>query len=213
MARTDYAFPFRIDGASNEAARATYSPHVDQMIRQILLTAPGERVDLPEFGCGLRNLLFAPNSDASDGAADGAKIPVLDWVLGSLTGFLSLRFPAIMTPKRLALAFFGVLRFATRLVRLRRRSHERLHYLLEFRIFRWIWFGACHERLSNECPSSGETFPSNRLPLLPLGANGGPCSSSMARSIFTAMSQQKRFSRLETSRRSWCATRIDRQAR
>lgn len=64
MARTDYAFPFRIDGTSNEAARATYSPHVDQMIRQILLTAPGERVDLPEFGCGLRNLLFAPDSDA-----------------------------------------------------------------------------------------------------------------------------------------------------
>ena len=64
MARTDYAFPFRIDGAANEGARAPYSPHVEQMIRQILLTAPGERVDLPQFGCGLRNLLFAPNSDA-----------------------------------------------------------------------------------------------------------------------------------------------------
>jgi uncharacterized protein len=34
------------------------------MIRQILLTTPGERADLPEFGCGLRQLLFAPNSDA-----------------------------------------------------------------------------------------------------------------------------------------------------
>ena len=32
------------------------------MIRQILLTAPGERADLPEFGCGIRQLLFAPNS-------------------------------------------------------------------------------------------------------------------------------------------------------
>jgi uncharacterized protein len=64
MARTDYSFPFRIDGASNEGARSAYSPHVDQMIRQVLLTAPGERVDLPQFGCGLRNLLFAPNSDA-----------------------------------------------------------------------------------------------------------------------------------------------------
>ncbi len=64
MARTDYSFSFRIDGSSNEGARAAYSPHVDQMIRQVLLTAPGERVDLPQFGCGLRNLLFAPNSDA-----------------------------------------------------------------------------------------------------------------------------------------------------
>ena len=34
------------------------------MIRQVLLTTPGERADLPEFGCGLRQLLFAPNSDA-----------------------------------------------------------------------------------------------------------------------------------------------------
>ena len=25
---------------------------------------PGERVDLPQFGCGLRSLVFAPNSDA-----------------------------------------------------------------------------------------------------------------------------------------------------
>lgn len=38
------------------------------MIRQILLTAPGERADLPEFGCGLRQLVFAPNSDALQAA-------------------------------------------------------------------------------------------------------------------------------------------------
>ncbi len=64
MACTDYAFPFRVDPASNEGARAPYATHVDQMIRQVLLTAPGERADLPSFGCGLRNLLFAPNSNA-----------------------------------------------------------------------------------------------------------------------------------------------------
>jgi phage baseplate assembly protein W len=33
------------------------------MIRQVLLTTPGERVDLPEFGCGVRQLLFVPNTD------------------------------------------------------------------------------------------------------------------------------------------------------
>jgi phage baseplate assembly protein W len=64
MARNDYAFPFRIDPASGQAAQSPYGTHVDEMIRQILLTEPGERVDLPEFGCGLRRLLFAPNSDA-----------------------------------------------------------------------------------------------------------------------------------------------------
>jgi uncharacterized protein len=64
--RNDYAFPFRIDPASGQAAQAGYADHVDQMIRQILLTAPGERADLPEFGCGLRQLVFAPHSQALD---------------------------------------------------------------------------------------------------------------------------------------------------
>ncbi len=64
MPRRDYAFPFRIDPVSGQAAQAVYAQHVDDMIRQVLLTTPGERADLPEFGCGLRQLLFAPNSDA-----------------------------------------------------------------------------------------------------------------------------------------------------
>jgi hypothetical protein len=64
MPRTDYAFPFRIDPVSGQAAQAPYAAHVDQMIRQILLTTPGERVDLPQFGCGICQLLFAPNSTA-----------------------------------------------------------------------------------------------------------------------------------------------------
>ena len=64
MARHVYAFPFRIDPVSGQARQAPYGTHVDQMIRQVLLTAPGERADLPQLGCGLRQLLFAPNSDA-----------------------------------------------------------------------------------------------------------------------------------------------------
>jgi uncharacterized protein len=64
MRRTDYSYPFVIDPVSGQASQAPYATHVDQMIRQILLTTPGERADLPEFGCGLRQLLFAPNSDA-----------------------------------------------------------------------------------------------------------------------------------------------------
>ena len=66
MRRRDYAFPFRIDAGSRQAAEVSYAEHVKQMIRQVLLTAPGERVDLPEFGCGLRRLIFAPHDDALD---------------------------------------------------------------------------------------------------------------------------------------------------
>jgi phage baseplate assembly protein W len=60
LIRSDFAYPFRIDAASGQAARASYQDHVDQMIRQVLLTDPGERVCLPTFGTGLRRLLFAP---------------------------------------------------------------------------------------------------------------------------------------------------------
>jgi phage baseplate assembly protein W len=64
IARHDYAFPFRIDPASQQTAQTGYAAHVEQMVRQVLLTTPGERVDLPQFGCGLRSLVFAPNNDA-----------------------------------------------------------------------------------------------------------------------------------------------------
>ena len=64
MVRHDYAFPFRIDPASRQGQRTGYEAHVRQMVIQLLLTSPGERADLPEFGCGLRALIFAGNSDA-----------------------------------------------------------------------------------------------------------------------------------------------------
>jgi uncharacterized protein len=63
--RADYAYPFRIDGGSSQAGQAPgYERHVQDMLRQLLLTSPGERTCLPEFGCGLRQLVFAPQSEA-----------------------------------------------------------------------------------------------------------------------------------------------------
>lgn len=62
MIRADFALPFAIDAGSGQAARSSYPDHVEQMIRQVLLTDPGERVCLPEFGAGLRRLIFAPIS-------------------------------------------------------------------------------------------------------------------------------------------------------
>jgi phage baseplate assembly protein W len=64
MPRQDYGYPFRIDPARRQGGQSAYADHVGQMIRQVLLTDPGERVNLPEFGCGLRRLVFAPYSDA-----------------------------------------------------------------------------------------------------------------------------------------------------
>src|SRR6267378_6876826 len=86
MQRHDYAFPFRIDPASHQAAQTTYEAHVEQMIRQVLLTSPGERADLPEFGCGLRQLIFAPPSSALDAATNLIVLQALNqWLAGIIT--------------------------------------------------------------------------------------------------------------------------------
>jgi Bacteriophage baseplate protein W len=85
-ARQDYAFPFRIDTLSQQTAQAGYAAHVDQMIRQLLLTDPGERVDLPQFGCGLRSLVFAPNSDA---LAATVKLRVIQGLTQWLAGIVN----------------------------------------------------------------------------------------------------------------------------
>jgi uncharacterized protein len=84
--RRDFAFPFQIDSASQQTAQAGYAAHVDQMVRQLLLTSPGERVNLPQFGCGLRSLVFAPNSDALAATVQLRVIQGLNqWLAGIVT--------------------------------------------------------------------------------------------------------------------------------
>jgi phage baseplate assembly protein W len=59
--RLDIAFPFHVDHRGR-TAEAGYDDHVRDMIEQLLFTSPGERVMRPDFGCGLLDLVFAPNS-------------------------------------------------------------------------------------------------------------------------------------------------------
>ncbi|HEB78742.1 MAG TPA: hypothetical protein ENI90_09480 [Methylothermaceae bacterium] len=54
-------YPFHIDG-KGLTATAPEADHIRQMIEQVLFTNPGERVNRPDFGSGVRQLVFAPNS-------------------------------------------------------------------------------------------------------------------------------------------------------
>jgi phage baseplate assembly protein W len=54
-------FPFSMDGRGRTATTAEDN-HIRDMIEQVLFTNPGERVNRPDFGCGLKRLLFMPNS-------------------------------------------------------------------------------------------------------------------------------------------------------
>ncbi len=55
-------FPFGIDGRGRTASTDD-SDHIRDMIEQLLFTSPGERVNLPTFGSGLMQMVFAPASD------------------------------------------------------------------------------------------------------------------------------------------------------
>ncbi|MFF7980846.1 GPW/gp25 family protein [Streptomyces sp. NPDC007901] len=59
--RTDIAFPFHAD-RRGRTAHAPHAEHLRDLIEQLLFTSPGERVMRPDFGCGLLDLVFAPNS-------------------------------------------------------------------------------------------------------------------------------------------------------
>ena len=61
-----FHFPVRIDRARGELKQEPdLERYVNQLIRQILLTSPGERAHRPTFGAGLRRMVFAPNDDAT----------------------------------------------------------------------------------------------------------------------------------------------------
>lgn len=58
----NFDFPFHF----NDRSRTTSTDdedHIRDMIEQVLFTASGERVNRPDFGCGLLNIVFVPNSD------------------------------------------------------------------------------------------------------------------------------------------------------
>ena len=54
-------FPFSIDSRDRTATTGE-DDHIRDMIEQVLFTNPGERVNRPDFGCGLKRLLFMPNA-------------------------------------------------------------------------------------------------------------------------------------------------------
>jgi len=56
------AYPFHVT-PQGLAATATTKEHIKQLIEQLLFTMPGERVNLPDFGTGIAQLIFSGGSD------------------------------------------------------------------------------------------------------------------------------------------------------
>lgn len=76
-------FPFDFDERGRTAA-TSYENHIRDLIEQVLFTAPGERVNRPDFGSGLMQLVFAPNSDELASATQFLVQGALQQYLGEL---------------------------------------------------------------------------------------------------------------------------------
>jgi Bacteriophage baseplate protein W len=59
---THIDFPYRIDTRGGTAASGE-DDYVRGLIEQLLFTAPGERVNRPDFGSAVMQMVFAPNNE------------------------------------------------------------------------------------------------------------------------------------------------------
>jgi uncharacterized protein len=78
-------YPFAVDhGLGSLSIENRYDEHVRQMMLQVLFTNPGERVNRPDFGCGIRRMVFAPNHDVSASLAQVSVFEALHRWLGEV---------------------------------------------------------------------------------------------------------------------------------
>lgn len=76
-------YPFAIDGRGR-VADTPPDPHIRQLIEQVLFTGPGERVNRPDFGSQIQQLLFSPNSPELAAATQFLVQGALEQWLGDL---------------------------------------------------------------------------------------------------------------------------------
>lgn len=87
-------FPFRIDGRGRTAETAD-DDHIRDMIEQLLFTSPGERVNRPDFGSGLLQMVFQPNSTELAAALQFTLQGSLQQVLGDRIQLLGVEVTSI----------------------------------------------------------------------------------------------------------------------
>lgn len=86
-------FPFHFDPKGHTAATDD-NDHIRDMIEQLLFTSPGERVNRPDFGSGLLQMVFAPNSQELAAALQFTTQAALQRYLGDVIDLQQLQVTA-----------------------------------------------------------------------------------------------------------------------
>jgi uncharacterized protein len=97
-------FPFHFDGRGRTALTGT-DDHIRDMIEQLLFTSPGERVNRPDFGSGLLQLVFAPNSPELAAALQFTVQAALQRWLGDLIEVQALEVVSVDSTLRVAVQY------------------------------------------------------------------------------------------------------------
>lgn len=87
-------YPFHIDGRDRTASTAE-ADHIRDLIEQILFTSPGERVNRPDFGAGVLQFVFGPNSPEKAAATQFMVQGSLQQHLGSRVSIENVKAEAI----------------------------------------------------------------------------------------------------------------------
>jgi phage baseplate assembly protein W len=94
---TGWAFPLRTDHTGS-IALVSHEREIEESIRLILATAPGERPMRPEFGCGAHDYVFAPADAATAGdIAYAVRIALDRWEPRITLNDVVVRFDAVQT--------------------------------------------------------------------------------------------------------------------
>ncbi|HVV53395.1 MAG TPA: GPW/gp25 family protein [Polyangia bacterium] len=80
-----FQFPVAIDRSLGQLKQQRdYATYVGQLVKQLLLTTPGERAHRPDFGAGLLGMVFAPNDDSTASLLQTTILQALNTWLGTI---------------------------------------------------------------------------------------------------------------------------------
>jgi phage baseplate assembly protein W len=103
---TSIRYPVALDSSLGRLQQEQdYAAHVKQLIKQVLYTSPGERINRPDFGCGVKRLVFAPNSDISASLLQVSIFEALDRWLSSVIQVSDVKVQALQEVLEIRVAY------------------------------------------------------------------------------------------------------------
>ena len=97
-------YPYHVDRHGKTASTGGLD-HIRDLIEQVMFTTPGERVMRPDFGSGLLQAVFAPNSPELATAMEFSTRAALQRWLGDVIDVQALAFTAVDAVLRVELAY------------------------------------------------------------------------------------------------------------